>query len=245
MPSVAFFADYDKSIGNYIFDADGNAMLDVFTNISSIPIGYNHPNMLKVSFGRLIWILDCYNFPPIRSLKIPRIARPSSTAPRSGYSLTRTGSSCSGESFLAAHPKVSARYMNNFLMKTLEQIYEEDCYNSVLQVTPMMCGSCSIENSFKLMYFKHMDKVRGGRAFNQEEMDTCMINQVPTFGYVAPTSYRQNAAMIHILTHLAQMSIALSTLGTGNPQVVCPVFSRRLPRPYCRLPLRHTLQGHP
>ena len=49
MPSVAFFADYDKSIGNYIFDADGNAMLDVFTNISSIPIGYNHPNMLKVS----------------------------------------------------------------------------------------------------------------------------------------------------------------------------------------------------
>ena len=42
----------------------------------------------------------------------------------------------------------------------------------------MMCGSCSIENSFKLMYFKHMDKVRGGRAFNQEEMDSCMINQV-------------------------------------------------------------------
>ena len=52
MPSVAFFADYDKSIGNYIFDADGNAMLDVFTNISSIPIGYNHPNMLKVSSGK-------------------------------------------------------------------------------------------------------------------------------------------------------------------------------------------------
>ena len=51
MPSVAFFADYDKSIGNYIFDADGNAMLDVFTNISSIPIGYNHPNMLKVCSG--------------------------------------------------------------------------------------------------------------------------------------------------------------------------------------------------
>lgn len=42
----------------------------------------------------------------------------------------------------------------------------------------MMCGSCSIENSFKLMYFKHMDKVRGGRDFNQEEMESCMINQV-------------------------------------------------------------------
>ena len=27
------------------------------------------------------------------------------------------------------------------------------------QVTTMMCGSCSNENAFKLMHFKHMDKV--------------------------------------------------------------------------------------
>ncbi len=42
----------------------------------------------------------------------------------------------------------------------------------------MMCGSCSNENAFKLMYFKAMDKARGGRDFNQEEMESCMINQV-------------------------------------------------------------------
>lgn len=45
--SVSFFADYEKSIGNYIVDADGNYILDVYMQISSIPIGYNHPNILE------------------------------------------------------------------------------------------------------------------------------------------------------------------------------------------------------
>ena len=39
MKSVQYAVDYNKSYGNYIVDADGNTMLDVFTNISSIPIG--------------------------------------------------------------------------------------------------------------------------------------------------------------------------------------------------------------
>ena len=39
MKSIQFAADYQKSIGNYIVDADGNTMLDVFTSISSVPIG--------------------------------------------------------------------------------------------------------------------------------------------------------------------------------------------------------------
>ncbi|KAL2003972.1 hypothetical protein VTN02DRAFT_1268 [Thermoascus thermophilus] len=47
--SLNMLADYQKSIGNYIADLDGNVLLDVYAQIASIPVGYNNPHLLKAA----------------------------------------------------------------------------------------------------------------------------------------------------------------------------------------------------
>ena len=41
-------------MGNYVVDADGNQMLDVFTSIACIGSGYNHPSLLEASKSDLM-----------------------------------------------------------------------------------------------------------------------------------------------------------------------------------------------
>ncbi|RKO98123.1 hypothetical protein CXG81DRAFT_13370 [Caulochytrium protostelioides] len=47
--AVYFVQDIDKSIGNYIADADGNLMLDLYAQIASIAVGYNNPKLLDLA----------------------------------------------------------------------------------------------------------------------------------------------------------------------------------------------------
>lgn len=47
--SVSFAQDLSKSTGNYIVDADGNKLLDMYAQIASIPVGYNNPVLRKAA----------------------------------------------------------------------------------------------------------------------------------------------------------------------------------------------------
>lgn len=41
--------DYGRSNGNYLVDLDGNVFLDLFAQIASIAVGYNHPDLVKLA----------------------------------------------------------------------------------------------------------------------------------------------------------------------------------------------------
>ncbi|KAI1928286.1 4-aminobutyrate transaminase [Ophidiomyces ophidiicola] len=47
--ALNMMVDYQSSVGNYIADPDGNVLLDVFSQIASIPVGYNNPHLLEAT----------------------------------------------------------------------------------------------------------------------------------------------------------------------------------------------------
>ncbi|KAH6986422.1 aminotransferase class-III-domain-containing protein [Ilyonectria sp. MPI-CAGE-AT-0026] len=52
--NVNMVTDFERSVGNYIADPDGNMLLDVYAQIASIAIGYNNPTLLATAQSRAI-----------------------------------------------------------------------------------------------------------------------------------------------------------------------------------------------
>ena len=46
---MAYFVDWEKSKGNYVVDADGNILLDVFQQIASLPLGLLKSHFLNTN----------------------------------------------------------------------------------------------------------------------------------------------------------------------------------------------------
>ncbi|HND29573.1 MAG TPA: aminotransferase class III-fold pyridoxal phosphate-dependent enzyme [Myxococcota bacterium] len=54
--SIHFYTDAQRSLGNYIVDADGNVLLDLYGHIAALPLGYNHPDLIAAwEYGRFRW----------------------------------------------------------------------------------------------------------------------------------------------------------------------------------------------
>ncbi|RUS30108.1 4-aminobutyrate transaminase gata [Jimgerdemannia flammicorona] len=65
--SIVFVADYQKSRGNYVVDADGNTFLDLYCQIASLPVGYNNQALLDLvktpEFATALanrWVFACF-----------------------------------------------------------------------------------------------------------------------------------------------------------------------------------------
>ena len=147
--------DFAASRGNYVVDADGNTLLDMYSHIASLPIGYNNPHMLQVFQARHTRPAQsrhaCADVARQNPANLPLLAhRPAlGNAPPVGWPQR--------------------------VRETLMSIAPPGLHH----VAPMMCGSCANENAYKAAFIAAASRRRGGKPPTDLELSSCMSNQAP------------------------------------------------------------------
>lgn len=185
---MSYFVDFEKSIGNYIVDADGNVLLDVFQQIASVPLGYNHPALVK-------------------ALQDPKNV-----------------SSFVNRAALGLYPPVS-------FFQDLKDALISVAPPGLCEVTTMACGTCSVENAFKLAFMHYRTKQRGNPEPSLEDLTSCMKSQVPGTPPLAILGFERGF-------HGRTLGALSTTRSKAMARVDIPVFDwPKAPFPVLKYPL--------
>ena len=154
--AVNFFTDYEKCTGNYIADADDNMLLDIYMQIASLPLGYNHPSIIKVLQDPKNQVNQQNNgkFKIIKCLTVFFY----------------------NQNIFVNRPALGSFPPLDFGDK-LEKVLLGIAPKGLTQVQTMACGSCANENAFKAAFFWHNAQFRGGKPPTQEDLANCLINK--------------------------------------------------------------------
>ena len=52
--TISLITNLEKSKGNHLVDIDNKKYLDMYCNIASLPLGYNHPELLNIDFSKIL-----------------------------------------------------------------------------------------------------------------------------------------------------------------------------------------------
>lgn len=151
--------DYAKSNGNYLVDADGNALLDMFGQIASIAVGYNHPDLVKLAKS----VGGCTTDARMTSRLLTSIYF---VMPQDEFVTAAINRPALGVFPNVQWAQVIQEGLGSVIPEGLDQVFTSQC------------GSCAVEGALKAAFMAYRARERGGNVeFTQEEIDSCMNNK--------------------------------------------------------------------